>query len=64
MARLDLAEIKGSAISLRQGDSCSFDHLIGADKQDPRDHETERLGRVEIDDEIDVRSASSAQTSR
>ena len=43
-----------SAISLRQDDSCSLDHLVGALLQKPRHLQPERLGGLEIDDELEL----------
>ena len=33
-----------------------FNHLIGADEQDPRDHEAESLGGLEVDHEFELGS--------
>ena len=32
-----------------------FNDLIGADEQDPRDHEAERLGGREVDHQLELR---------
>src|SRR5215813_5484650 len=42
-----------SAISLRQDDSCSFDHLVGAGEQRRRYVEAKRTRGRKIDDELE-----------
>src|SRR5262245_66047575 len=39
----------GSAIYLRQDDSCSFDHLVGAERKCRRNVQPERLSGLEVD---------------
>jgi hypothetical protein len=43
-----------SAISLRQDDSCSFDHLVGELLEMQRHVEAERLGGLEIDHQLEL----------
>src|SRR5262245_21462267 len=44
----------GSAIYLRQDDSCSFDHLVGGHEQAGWYRQAERLRRFEVDDRFEL----------
>jgi Carbon starvation protein CstA len=47
--RAALTQPNRSAISLRQDDSCSLDHLVGNREHARRDGESERLGSFQVD---------------
>src|SRR5262245_19683008 len=54
----------GSAIYLRQDDSCSFDHLVGAGEHCLRERQAELLYGIEVDDELELRRQLNRQIVR
>ena len=55
---------RGSFIAIPLCPAGSFDHLVGAGKQRRRDVEAERLGGVEVDEQLDFRGLLDRQVRR
>src|SRR5262245_66283456 len=53
-----------ATIRLSQQHSCSFDHLVGEQQKRFRNRETERLGRLEVDDKLEFRGLLDREVGR